>query len=69
MSTISPILKKILLFLVNLLDDDPNIYYLLIFGIPIGVITLIITICIIVKEKENRLIGFTTLISAKPPLL
>ena len=54
MSTIEPILKKILLFLINLLDNDPNMYFLLTFWMPVGVITLIIATWIIIKIKEKR---------------
>ena len=54
MSTIEPILKKILLFLINLLDNDPNMYFLLTFWMPVGVITLIIATWIIIRVKENQ---------------
>lgn len=54
MSTIEPILKKILLFLINLLDNDPNMYSLLTFWIPTGMIILIIATWIIIKIKGIR---------------
>lgn len=54
MSTIEPILKKILLFLINLLDNDPNMYFLLTFWMPVGMIILIIATWIIIKIKEKR---------------
>ena len=49
MQEILPVLKNIFLYMINLLNDDPTKYFALFFGIPVGIMGLLMYGWIIVK--------------------
>jgi heme/copper-type cytochrome/quinol oxidase subunit 4 len=53
MNFLIPKLISIIAYLFDLLDNDPMKYNLIMFGIPVGVITLMAIIWIVVNLKNN----------------
>lgn len=58
MQEILPVLKNIFLYMINLLNDDPTKYFALFFGIPVGIMGLLMYGWIIVKAHKEKPIGF-----------
>lgn len=52
-----PWILDLIKYLFNLLDKNPVAYFAITFGIPVCIMTVIITIYMIVKVKNNRPLG------------